>query len=44
MVRLTPELIEDSFQYINPIKEYELCLRGKTKPSKTQILISKKSN
>jgi len=28
MVRLTPELIEDSFQYINPIKEYELCLRG----------------
>ncbi|CAF1053930.1 unnamed protein product [Brachionus calyciflorus] len=28
MVRLTPELIEDSFQYINPVKEYELCLRG----------------
>lgn len=28
MVRLTPELIEDSFQYINPVREYELCLRG----------------
>jgi len=28
MVRLTPELIEDSYQYINPIREYELNLRG----------------
>jgi U2 small nuclear ribonucleoprotein A' len=28
MVRLTAELIEDSFQYMNPIREYELCLRG----------------
>jgi len=28
MVRLTPELIEDSYQYMNPIKEYELSLRG----------------
>lgn len=28
MVRLTPELIEDSFQYMNPIREYELSLRG----------------
>lgn len=28
MVRLTPELIEDSFQYMNPIREYELGLRG----------------
>ena len=29
MVRLTPELIEDSYQYINPVREYELNLRGK---------------
>ena len=28
MVRLSPELIEDSYQYINPVKEYELSLRG----------------
>lgn len=28
MVRLTPELIEDSFQLINPIREYELSMRG----------------
>ena len=28
MVRLTPELIEDSYQYMNPVREYELCLRG----------------
>jgi len=28
MVRLTPELIEDSFQYVNPVREYELGLRG----------------
>jgi len=28
MVKLTPELIEDSYQYMNPIKEYELNLRG----------------
>ncbi len=28
MVRLTPELIEDSFQYMNPVREYELGLRG----------------
>lgn len=28
MVRLTPELIEDSYQYINPVREYELNLRG----------------
>lgn len=28
MVRLTPELIEDSFQYMNPVREYELNLRG----------------
>jgi len=28
MVRLTAELIEDSFQYMNPIREYELSLRG----------------
>ena len=28
MVRLTPELIEDSYQYVNPIREYELNLRG----------------
>lgn len=28
MVKLTPELIEDSFQYMNPVKEYELNLRG----------------
>jgi hypothetical protein len=29
MVKLTAELIEDSFQYMNPIREYELNLRGK---------------
>lgn len=29
MVKLTPELIEDSFQYMNPVREYELNLRGK---------------
>lgn len=28
MVRLTAELIEDSYQYMNPVKEYELNLRG----------------
>jgi hypothetical protein len=28
MVKLTAELIEDSFQYVNPIREYELNLRG----------------
>jgi len=28
MVRLTAELIEDSFQFINPVREYELSLRG----------------
>jgi U2 small nuclear ribonucleoprotein A' len=28
MVRLTAELIEDSYQYINPCREYELNLRG----------------
>jgi U2 small nuclear ribonucleoprotein A' len=28
MVRLTPELIEDSYQYVNPVREYELNLRG----------------
>lgn len=28
MVRLTAELIEDSYQYINPVREYELNLRG----------------
>ena len=32
MVRLTPELIEDSFQYVNPVREYELGLRGKLMP------------
>ena len=28
MVKLTPELIEDSYQYVNPVREYELSLRG----------------
>lgn len=28
MVRLTPELIEDSFQYVNPVRQYELNLRN----------------
>jgi U2 small nuclear ribonucleoprotein A' len=28
MVRLTPELIEESQQFMNPIREYELRLRG----------------
>ncbi len=31
MVRLTPELIEDSYQYVNPVREYELNLRGNFK-------------
>ena len=31
MVKLTPELIEDSYQYVNPVREYELSLRGKIK-------------
>ena len=31
MVKLTPELIEDSYQYVNPVREYELSLRGKLK-------------
>jgi U2 small nuclear ribonucleoprotein A' len=31
MVRLTPELIEDSYQYMNPVRDYELSLRGKKK-------------
>jgi hypothetical protein len=29
MVRLTPELIEDSYQYMNPVRDYELSLRGR---------------
>ena len=33
MVRLTAELIEDSYQYINPVKEYELNLRGEFLPT-----------
>jgi U2 small nuclear ribonucleoprotein A' len=28
MVRLTPELIEESMQHMNPVREYELSLRG----------------
>jgi U2 small nuclear ribonucleoprotein A' len=28
MVKLTAELIEDSHQYVNPVREYELSLRG----------------
>lgn len=28
MVKLTPELIEHSRQYINPVRERELSLRG----------------
>ena len=31
MVKLTSELIEDSYQYVNPVREYELSLRGKLK-------------
>lgn len=29
MVKLTPELINNSLQYINPVRDYELDLRGK---------------
>lgn len=28
MVKLTPELINQSMQYINPVRDYELDLRG----------------
>jgi hypothetical protein len=31
MVRLTPELIEDSYQYVNPVREYELNLRSNSR-------------
>lgn len=29
MGRLTAELIEAAPQYLNPVGQYELCLRGK---------------
>ena len=29
MVKLTPELIDQAIQYINPVRERELLLRGK---------------
>ena len=29
MGRLTPEVIESAPQYLNPVGQYELCLRGK---------------
>lgn len=29
MGRLTPEMIENALQYLNPVGQYELCLRGK---------------
>ncbi len=29
MGRLTPEVIEAAPQYLNPVGQYELCLRGK---------------
>ena len=41
MVRLTPELIEDSFQYVNPVREYELGLRGKLMPEPNVIFLAK---
>ena len=28
MVKLTPELIQNSFQHINPVRDRELDLRG----------------
>ena len=37
MVRLTPELIEESQQYMNPIREYELRLRGKRERETSEI-------
>lgn len=30
MVKLTPELIAQSHQYINPVRDRELDLRGKS--------------
>ncbi len=30
MGRLTPEVIEAASQYLNPVGQYELCLRGKS--------------
>lgn len=32
MVKLTPELINQSMQYMNPCRDRELDLRGKCKP------------
>jgi U2 small nuclear ribonucleoprotein A' len=29
MGRLTPEVIESASQYLNPVGQYEICLRGK---------------
>jgi hypothetical protein len=29
MVKLTPDLIEQAMQYINPVRDRELDLRGK---------------
>lgn len=31
MGRLTPEAIEAAPQYLNPVGQYELCLRGNFK-------------
>lgn len=33
MVKLTAELIQNSMQYINPVKDRELDLRGKINPN-----------
>lgn len=30
MVKLTPELIQQSMQYINPVRDRELDLRGES--------------
>ena len=33
MGRLTPEMIEAAAQFLNPVGQYELCLRGKRYPA-----------
>lgn len=38
MVKLTPDLIQQSMQYINPVRDRELDLRGKFEPTASFLL------
>lgn len=40
MVKLTTELIMNSFQFINPVKDRELDLRGKRQPNVVWFVIT----